>query len=579
MPDTESTEGKAMLIKAIKQYKFWALGSLAMVILVVGTTLWQPQILTKVLEAVSNNDKEKIMDYGIQLIIIAGIGLLAGVVNTIFAAKIAQGVSADLREQTFRKIQSFSYANIEKFNAGNLVVRMTNDVNQVMNLIMILFQILLRVPLLFVGSFILAIQTLPKLWWIIVLLVVVIVLITGVSMGSMGKHFGAFQTLMDKLNGIAKENLRGTRVVKSFVQEKEQAAKFDANSDELLGHNLIVSYIFSAMIPAFTFAAYLAIFGAIWFVSTYVQKEPKDLASIASFMTYMMQIMFAIIMGGMMSMMASRAFISLKRIGEVINTEPAMTFKDVPDQDLIGDLEFDHVTFTYPTDDEPTLEDVSFSIKAGESVGVVGATGAGKSTLAQLIPRLFDPTEGSIKIDGHDLRDLSRNTVRETVSIVLQRAILFSGTIAQNLKHGKADATVDDMKRASAISQAREFIEKMADVFESPVEERGTNFSGGQKQRMSIARGVIGEPKILILDDSTSALDAKSEKLVQEALAGELPNTTKIIIAQKISSVVHADKILVLDAGKLIGVGKHKDLVENNATYREIYETQKGSDD
>ncbi|XOQ38454.1 MAG: ABC transporter ATP-binding protein [Pseudolactococcus raffinolactis] len=579
MPDTESTEGKAMLIKAIKQYKFWALGSLAMVILVVGTTLWQPQILTKVLEAVSNNDKEKIMDYGIQLIIIAGIGLLAGVVNTIFAAKIAQGVSADLREQTFRKIQSFSYANIEKFNAGNLVVRMTNDVNQVMNLIMILFQILLRVPLLFVGSFILAIQTLPKLWWIIVLLVVVIVLITGVSMGSMGKHFGAFQTLMDKLNGIAKENLRGTRVVKSFVQEKEQAAKFDANSDELLGHNLIVSYIFSAMIPAFTFAAYLAIFGAIWFVSTYVQKEPKDLASIASFMTYMMQIMFAIIMGGMMSMMASRAFISLKRIGEVINTEPVMTFKDVPDQDLIGDLEFDHVTFTYPTDDEPTLEDVSFSIKAGESVGVVGATGAGKSTLAQLIPRLFDPTEGSIKIDGHDLRDLSRNTVRETVSIVLQRAILFSGTIAQNLKHGKADATIDDMKHASAISQAREFIEKMSDVFESPVEERGTNFSGGQKQRMSIARGVIGEPKILILDDSTSALDAKSEKLVQEALAGELPNTTKIIIAQKISSVVHADKILVLDAGKLIGVGKHKELIENNATYREIYETQKGSDD
>ena len=579
MPDTESTEGKAMLIKAIKQYKFWALGSLAMVILVVGTTLWQPQILTKVLEAVSNNDKEKIMDYGIQLIIIAGIGLLAGVVNTIFAAKIAQGVSADLREQTFRKIQSFSYANIEKFNAGNLVVRMTNDVNQVMNLIMILFQILLRVPLLFVGSFILAIQTLPKLWWIIVLLVVVIVLITGVSMGSMGKHFGAFQTLMDKLNGIAKENLRGTRVVKSFVQEKEQAAKFDANSDELLGHNLIVSYIFSAMIPAFTFAAYLAIFGAIWFVSTYVQKEPKDLASIASFMTYMMQIMFAIIMGGMMSMMASRAFISLKRIGEVINTEPVMTFKDVPDQDLIGDLEFDHVTFTYPTDDEPTLEDVSFSIKAGESVGVVGATGAGKSTLAQLIPRLFDPTEGSIKIDGHDLRDLSRNTVRETVSIVLQRAILFSGTITQNLKHGKADATIDDMKHASAISQVREFIEKMSDVFESPVEERGTNFSGGQKQRMSIARGVIGEPKILILDDSTSALDAKSEKLVQEALAGELPNTTKIIIAQKISSVVHADKILVLDAGKLIGVGKHKELIENNATYREIYETQKGSDD
>lgn len=568
-----------MLIKAIKQYKFWALGSLAMVILVVGTTLWQPQILTKVLEAVSNNDKDKIMGYGIQLLIIAAIGLIAGVINTIFAAKIAQGVSADLREQTFRKIQSFSYANIEKFNAGNLVVRMTNDVNQVMNLIMILFQILLRVPLLFVGAFALAIQTLPKLWWIIVVLVIVIILITGAAMGNMGKHFGAFQRLMDKLNGIAKENLRGTRVVKSFVQEKEQAAKFDESSDELLGHNLVISYIFSAMIPAFTFAAYIAIFAAIWFVSTYVQKEPKDLASIASFMTYMMQIMFAIIMGGMMSMMASRAFISLKRIGEVLNTEPAMTFKDTPDVALTGDITFNNVSFTYPLDEEPTLEDISFSVKTGEMVGVVGATGSGKSTLAQLIPRLFDPTTGSITINGHDLRDLNRDNLRHTVSIVLQRAILFSGTIAQNLKHGKVDATLEDMRRASSIAQASEFIEKMSDVYESSVEERATNFSGGQKQRMSIARGVIGNPKILILDDSTSALDAKSEKLVQQALAGELADTTKIIIAQKISSVVHADKILVLDDGKLIGMGTHRELLESSDVYREIYNTQKGSED
>ncbi|MDR1606564.1 MAG: ABC transporter ATP-binding protein/permease [Streptococcaceae bacterium] len=567
-----------MLIKAIKQYKFWALGSLAMVLVVVITTLWQPQILTQVLEAVSQNDQAKIATYGVQLLVIAGIGLLAGVVNTIFAAKIAQGVSADLREQTFRKIQSFSYANIEQFNAGHLVVRMTNDINQIMNFIMILFQLLLRIPLLFIGAFILAIMTLPKLWWIIVLLVISVFLITVISMIPMGKHFSAFQTLTDKINGIAKENLRGTRVVKSFVQEKNQAAKFAASSDELLGHNLTVSYIFSVMIPAFTFAGYLAIFVAIWFVSTYVQKAPEDLASIASFMTYMMQIMFAIIMGGMMSMMVSRAFISLKRIGKVIQTEPAMTFKDTPTVDLAGNLSFEHVSFTYPTDEKPTLKDISFEVKAGEMVGVVGATGAGKSTLAQLVPRLFDPTEGVIKIDGHDLRDLNRENLRETVSIVLQRAILFSGTIAQNLKQGKADATIKDMKRASAISQAREFIEKMAEVYDSTVEERGTNFSGGQKQRMSIARGVIGDPKILILDDSTSALDAKSEKLVQQALAGELANTTKIIIAQKISSVVHADKILVLDAGQLIGVGTHRELLASNAVYREIYDTQKGRD-
>ena len=280
-----------------------------------------------------------------------------------------------------------------------------------------------------------------------------------------------------------------------------------------------------------------------------------------------------------MSMMASRAFISLKRIGEVLNTEPAMTFKDTPDVALSGDIAFNNVSFTYPLDEEPTLEDISFSVKTGEMVGVVGATGSGKSTLAQLIPRLFDPSTGSITISGHDLRDLNRDNLRHTVSIVLQRAILFSGTIAQNLKHGKVDATLDDMRRASSIAQASEFIEKMSDVYESSVEERATNFSGGQKQRMSIARGVIGNPKILILDDSTSALDAKSEKLVQQALAGELADTTKIIIAQKISSVVHADKILVLDDGKLIGMGTHRELLESSDVYREIYNTQKGSED
>nr|WP_283770053.1 MULTISPECIES: ABC transporter ATP-binding protein [unclassified Enterococcus] len=548
-------------------------------ILMVVTTLWQPKLLQKVLEEVLKNNSSKITEIGIQLLIIAAIGLVAGVLNTIFAAKIAQGITADLREDTFRQIQKFSYANIETFNAGNLVVRLTNDMTQVQNLIMIVFQILIRIPLLFILSFILAVQTLPKLWWIIVLLVILILIITAITSGMMGRHFQAFQILMDKINRIAKENLAGMRVVKSFVQEKNQYGKFKTTSHELLGHNLSIGYIFSVMIPSFMMVANLAIFMAIYMVSTFVQDDPAAIGALASFMSYMMQIMFAIIMGGMMTMMSSRAFISIGRIREILNTSPAMTFEDGPKEVLEGSVKFKQVSFTYPGDDEPTLKDISFEIEAGEMVGIVGATGSGKSTLAQLIPRLFDPTSGEIEIGNKDLRKINQATLRDTVSIVLQRAILFSGTIAQNLRQGKSDATEAELEKASSIAQAKEFIEKMAERYDAPVAERSNNFSGGQKQRMSIARGVISNPKILILDDSTSALDAKSEALVREALNDELPNTTKIIIAQKISSVVRADKILVLDQGHLIGIGKHKELVENNAVYREIYETQKGKDE
>ena len=284
-------------------------------------------------------------------------------------------------------------------------------------------------------------------------------------------------------------------------------------------------------------------------------------------------------MVGFLGNSVSRAMISLRRIREILDTEPAMTFKDLPDEELEGSLSFENVTFTYPNDDEPMLKNVTFDIAPGQMVGVVGATGAGKSTLAQLIPRLFDPQEGSIKIGGKDIRDVSEGTLRKTVSIVLQRAILFSGTIADNLRQGKSNASVSELERAAQIAQASEFIGRMENKFESQVEERGTNFSGGQKQRMSIARGIVSNPRILIFDDSTSALDAKSERLVQEALNNDLKGTTTIIIAQKISSVVHADKILVLDQGRLIGEGRHADLVANNAVYREIYETQKGKEE
>ncbi len=568
-----------MLFQKIKAYKWQALASLIMTGLMVTSSLLQPRYLQEVLEALLTGDNEAIYHIGFWLILVALIGLIAGGINVVLAAYIAQGVSSDLREDAFRKIQTFSYANIEEFNAGNLVVRMTNDINQIQNVVMMTFQILFRLPLLFIGSFILAVVTLPSLWWVLVLMVVLIVAIMGFMMGVVGPRFSKFQTLLERINAIAKENLRGVRVVKSFVREKDQFDKFTQVSDELLGENLYIGYAFSVMQPAMMLISYGAVFLSIWLVAGMAESDPSVVGSIASFVNYLSQIIFTIVMVGFLGNSVTRAMISLRRIREILDTEPAMTFKDVEDEELEGSLSFENVTFTYPNDEEPILKDVSFDIAAGEMVGVVGATGAGKSTLAQLIPRLFDPQQGSIKIGGKDIRTVSEGTLRKTVSIVLQRAILFSGTIADNLRQGKGDATVSEMERAARIAQASEFISRMELAFESPVEERGTNFSGGQKQRMSIARGIVSNPKILIFDDSTSALDAKSERLVQEALNKDLKGTTTIIIAQKISSVVHADKILVLDQGRLIGQGKHADLVATNPVYREIYETQKGKEE
>ena len=568
-----------MLFQKIKAYKWQALASLIMTGLMVTSSLLQPRYLQEVLEALLTGDNEAIYNIGFWLILVALIGLVAGGINVVLAAYIAQGVSSDLREDAFRKIQTFSYANIEKFNAGNLVVRMTNDINQIQNVVMMTFQILFRLPILFIGSFILAVVTLPSLWWVLVLMVVLIVAMTGLMMGMMGPRFAKFQTLLERINAIAKENLRGVRVVKSFVREKDQFAKFTQVSDELLGENLYIGYAFSIVQPVMMMISYGAVFLSIWLVAGMAESDPSVVGSIASFVNYLSQIIFTIVMVGFLGNSVTRAMISLRRIREILDTEPAMTFNDVEDEELEGSLSFENVTFTYPNDEEPILKDVSFDIAAGEMVGVVGATGAGKSTLAQLIPRLFDPQQGTIKIGGKDIRTVSEGTLRKTVSIVLQKAILFSGTIADNLRQGKGDATVSEMERAARIAQASEFISRMDLAFESPVEERGTNFSGGQKQRMSIARGIVSNPRILIFDDSTSALDAKSERLVQEALNKDLKGTTTIIIAQKISSVVHADKILVLDQGRLIGQGKHADLVATNPVYREIYETQKGKEE
>lgn len=550
--------------------------SIIAVIIMALASLWQPRLLQQVMKAIIADNQNQVVSYGVQLLALAIIGLIAGVINTIFAAKVSQSIAADIRAHEYEKIQLFSFGNIEKFSAGNLVVRMTNDVNQVQQLIMMILQSLTRIPVLFVGAFILALITLPRLWWIVILMVVLIFLASQVVFKQMGKFFFKIQKLIDKTNTLAKENLQGVRIVKSFNQEKNETERFTDNSNELTQVNTTVGYLFSTMMPMFMLISYIAIGTAILFVGRDVVKHPNDLVAITSFVSYLMQIFFAIMIGGMIATFASRGFVSLRRIKEILDTTPDLTYaQDAPDHDLNGDISFKNVSFTYPGDTKPALKNISFDIEAGEMIGIVGATGSGKTTLAQLIPRLYDPTEGVVSVGGVDLKKVNEKSLRAAVSFVLQKAILFSGTIAANLRQGKKDANEKNFQKAVEIAQAAEFVNRYEDNFDHIVEERSSNFSGGQKQRLSIARGVVGSPKILILDDSTSALDARSEKLVQEALDQELKGTTTIVIAEKISSVIHANRILVMDEGRVVGIGTHQELLETSPVYAEIYQTQK----
>jgi len=550
--------------------------SILAVIVMAGASLWQPRLLQNIMKAIIADNQNQVMQYGIQLLVLAVIGLVAGVINTIFAAKVSQSIAADVRANEYKKIQSFSFGNIEKFSAGNLVVRMTNDVNQVQQLVMMFLQSLTRIPILFVGAFILALMTLPRLWWIVVLMVILIALSSQIVFKQMGKFFTRIQKLIDKTNTLAKENLQGVRVVKSFNQEQNETTRFTENSDELTHVNTTIGYLFSTMIPMFMLISYVAIGAAVLFVGRGIIQHPSDLAAITSFISYLMQIFFAIMIGGMMSTFASRGFVSLARIKEVLDTEPDLTYDaNAEELDLSGDVSFKNVAFTYPGDQKPALENISFDVKSGEMIGIVGATGSGKTTLAQLIARLYDPSAGEVTVGGVNLKHVNEKSLRRAVSYVLQRAILFSGTIAGNLRQGNQGASETELQKAAEIAQAAEFVNRYDDNFEHEVEERSANFSGGQKQRLSIARGVVGNPKILILDDSTSALDARSEKLVQEALDRDLKGTTTFVIAEKISSVLHADRILVLDEGQLVGIGSHQELLQTSPIYTEIYETQK----
>ena len=536
-------------------------------------------LLQDTLNCLMKNDAAGIKRYGIFLLLLAAIGVVCGILNIWFAAKTAQGVTSDVREQLYRKIQSFSFSNIEKFSVGTLIVRLINDMNQVTNIIMTTLMQVLRMPIILIGSFVMGIVTLPRYWWVQILLLLIVSLVLFFVFPSLDKLFSKYQVWFDECNTVARESMQGVRVVKSFNQQDQETEKFTASSNELNQLNIKIGYVFSILMPAFTLVVCIGTALIVYLVGKNIGLYPKDISAISSYVGYLSQMLSNLAFGGMMLAQYSRGLVSLKRIDEVIETEPDLKFNhEESNVDLKGSVEFDDVSFKYPGSSKETLSHVSFKVDPGETVGIVGKTGSGKSTLVSLLVRLYDPTSGTIRLGGCDLRDVNERKLRKMAALVQQKALLFSGTIADNLRQGDEDATEEDMERAIEISQAKEFIDKYPDRFEHVVEERSANFSGGQQQRLSIARGIIGKPKVLILDDSTSALDAESEKKVQAGLEQKLGDATVFIIAEKIFSVMHADKILVMDDGKIKAMGTHEELLLTSPLYQEIYETQRAGE-
>ena len=564
------------LMSHVRNYRIPVLGSVISLIIAAFCSLLQPWLLQDTLNCLMKNDAAGIKRYGIFLLLLAAIGVVCGILNIWFAAKTAQGVTSDVREQLYRKIQSFSFSNIEKFSVGTLIVRLINDMNQVTNIIMTTLMQVLRMPIVLIGSFVMGIVTLPRYWWVQILLLLIVSLVLFFVFPSLDKLFSKYQVWFDECNTVARESMQGVRVVKSFNRQDQETEKFTASSNKLNQLNIKIGYVFSILMPAFTLVVCIGTALIVYLVGKNIGLYPKDISAISSYVGYLSQMLSNLAFGGMMLAQYSRGLVSLKRIDEVIETEPDLKFNhEESNVDLKGSVEFDDVSFKYPGSSKETLSHVSFKVNPGETVGIVGRTGSGKSTFVSLLVRLYDPTSGTIRLGGCDLRDVNERKLRKMAALVQQKALLFSGTIADNLRQGDENATEEDMERAIEISQAKEFIDKYPDRFEHVVEERSANFSGGQQQRLSIARGIIGKPKVLILDDSTSALDAESEKKVQAGLEQKLGDATVFIIAEKIFSVMHADKILVMDDGKIKAMGTHEELLLTSPLYQEIYETQR----
>ncbi len=523
-------------------------------------------------------DSALVVALAVGMVLTALLMMIGGVGGAYFGSKASVNFAADLRADIYRKIQRFSFSNIDKFNTGSLVTRLTNDVTQVQNFVNTLLRMALRSPGMLIGALIMAISLNSRLALVLAVAMpaMLVVIFFFIRVGF--PRFNAMQERVDGLNGNVQESITNARVVKSFVREEHEAHRFADTNAELKRAGRRAMMVMICMSPLMTFCMNAATLAVLWFGGSMVLDGTMLVGDLTSFVTYITQILSSLMMVTMLFMQASRAMASGRRIKAVMNEE--IDISDLtaaqPDRRVErGEIEFRHVTFRYYKNSEgKVLDDVSFKIPAGSTVGIIGSTGSGKSTLVSMIPRLYDADEGEVLVDGVNVRDFSLYHLREGVGMVLQKNVLFSGTIEDNLRWGDGDCDTDTLRAAAADAQADGFIMSFKNGYRSDLGQGGTNVSGGQKQRLCIARALLKKPKILILDDSTSAVDTATEARIRAAFRGELKSTTKIIIAQRISSVMDADRIIVINEGRITGIGNHETLLRTNVEYKEIYDSQ-----
>ncbi len=569
-------------IKYVKPYKkYFISGPVCMIIEVIGEVV-MPLFLAAIINGAQNNTLTPFSSvlYAGLMILTAIIMMLGGVGGSYFGAKASVNFASDLRSDVFKKVQKFSFANIDKFSTGSLVTRLTNDVTQLQNFVNMLLRMCLRSPGMLIGALIMAINIKPQLAIVlgVAIPVMIVAILFIIKIGF--PRFSKVQEKVDKLNSTVQENVTNVRVVKSFVREDYEIEKFKNANNDLKKTGISAHKVMIFMSPVMTLVMNLTTAAVVWFGSNLVLGGDLATGDLSAFISYVNQILMSLMMLSFMLMMSSRALASAKRISEVLDekidlNDDNSNCKDV--EVVNGEIEFKNVSFRYyKNSEEKVLNNINLKIEAGSTVGIIGSTGCGKSTLVSMIPRLYDVDEGSVLIDGIDVKDYSLFNLREGVGMVLQKNILFSGTVADNLRWGSELASDEELVDVATSAQADGFINEFTDGYEHSIEQGGINVSGGQKQRLCIARALLKKPKILILDDSTSAVDTATEKKIKERFKTDLADSTKIIIAQRVSSIEHADKIIVMNEGKITGIGTHEELIQSNTEYNEIYVSQTG---
>lgn len=566
------------MISYLKPYWLWALLAPLLMILEVSMDLSQPRLLQRIVDVgIAKHDQSFVLHTGLIMICVAIIGLIGGAGCTVFSTIAALNFSTDVRSDLFRKIQALSFGNLDRLGTGSLITRLTNDIDQLQEAVMMCLRVLVRAPLLTIGSLILAIITSPRLSMLLLVIGPLLIFLLILINRKAYLLFTSVQERLDRVNAVVQENLAGVRVVKAFARASYECERFSSANEGLCTGTIRASSLMAVIFPMLILLVDFGIVGILWFGGISVHRGQLHLGQLLAFINYLMQMLGSLMMASMMLIRISRANASAVRVAEVLETDPDVIDAEnaISLPEVKGQVVFERVGFSYDGESgTPVLRDISFTAEPGQTVAILGATGAGKSTLINLIPRLYNITSGRLLIDGIDIRDATQGTLRHQIAMVMQDTILFSGTIRENLRYACQDATDEQLEEAAHIAQAHDFIASFPDGYDTLLGQRGINLSGGQKQRISIARALVARPAILILDDCTSAVDMATERKILSALDSWSHRCTRFIIAQRIRSVVEADKILVIEDGCLAAEGTHEELLKTSEVYQGIVQSQ-----